>query len=589
MAKSRFLRGYNKRLFLYYFLIFVIFTVVVTLFLYQREKKHKIEQLDNLLDNYCLIIENRLNIVNDSIEDLGDLLNLFPDTTLRFTVISKKGVVLYDSFIEDYQHMENHATREEVLQAKSEQTGRSIRFSSTARIEYFYHARNFPNVIVRAALPYNVSTIRLLRVDNLYIYFMFLVFIIGVGIIIVVSERFGHSVQQLELFARRAGNNEEIDVNIEFPANELGGIGEQIVQIYSSLKQAQHELSYEREKLFKHLHISREGLAIFSQDKKEILANNYFIHYANLISDDQLIWSDEIFNIKEFDRINDFIKENMNALFHNEFGVMQEQVKISKNNYTFIVDCIIFSDKTFEISINDVTEKEERDQLKRELTSNISHELKTPVSSIQGYLETLVNNKNLPEDKRQFFLERSHIQSIRLSNLVKDISVINKIDEANAFYDKEDVNVQQIAENALADVHLLLEDKNIMATAHFDFPVHIAGNTSLIYSVFRNLVDNTVAYAGEDIQVGIECYKEDDKFYYFRYYDTGKGVSQEHLNRIFERFYRVDSGRARKYGGTGLGLSIVKNAVVMHGGQISVKNRVGGGLEFLFTLHKPAH
>ena len=109
---------------------------------------------------------------------------------------------------------------------------------------------------------------------------------------------------------------------------------------------------------------------------------------------------------------------------------------------------------------------------------------------------------------------------------------------------------------------------------------------SLLYSIFRNLMDNAIAYAGTNIHININCFREDENFYYFSFADTGIGVSPEHLNRLFERFYRVDKGRSRKLGGTGLGLAIVKNAVIIHGGTISAKNNQGGGLEFVFTLAK---
>jgi two-component system OmpR family sensor kinase len=116
--------------------------------------------------------------------------------------------------------------------------------------------------------------------------------------------------------------------------------------------------------------------------------------------------------------------------------------------------------------------------------------------------------------------------------------------------------------------------------------MQIRGNYSLIYSIFRNLMDNSIAYAGTYIQVTINCFREDENHYYFSFADTGVGVGSEHLQRLFERFYRVDKGRSRKMGGTGLGLAIVKNAILIHGGNISAKRNQGGGLEFIFTLSK---
>lgn len=120
-----------------------------------------------------------------------------------------------------------------------------------------------------------------------------------------------------------------------------------------------------------------------------------------------------------------------------------------------------------------------------------------------------------------------------------------------------------------------LEEKHITVVNSLKPKIQLRGNYSLLYSIFRNLMDNAIAYAGTDIRINISCFREDENFYYFSFADTGVGVSPEHLNRLFERFYRVDKGRSRKLGGTGLGLAIVKNSVIIHGGTISAKNNQG--------------
>ena len=251
-----------------------------------------------------------------------------------------------------------------------------------------------------------------------------------------------------------------------------------------------------------------------------------------------------------------------------------------------MVECIIFQDMSFEISINDVTMEEEQIQLKRQLTQNIAHELKTPVSSIQGYLETIVSNDNIPREKINVFLERCYAQSNRLSRLLRDISVLTRMDEAANMIDMEKVDISVLVNNIVNEVSLELDEKQVTVVNSLKKEIQIRGNYSLLYSIFRNLMDNAIAYAGNNFQININCFREDESFYYFSFADTGVGVSPEHLNRLFERFYRVDKGRSRKLGGTGLGLAIVKNAVIIHGGNISAKNNQGGGLEFVFTLAK---
>lgn len=164
--------------------------------------------------------------------------------------------------------------------------------------------------------------------------------------------------------------------------------------------------------------------------------------------------------------------------------------------------------------------------------------------------------------------------------------MLTRMDEAPEMVEKETVNLSRIVENILNEVALGLEKKQIRVINLLPKNLILSGNSSLLYSIFRNLTDNAIAYAGTGVQITINCFREDEKFYYFSFADTGVGVPEEHLNRLFERFYRVDKGRSRKLGGTGLGLAIVKNSVLFHGGTIFAKNAPTGGLEFVFTLQK---
>ena len=236
--------------------------------------------------------------------------------------------------------------------------------------------------------------------------------------------------------------------------------------------------------------------------------------------------------------------------------------------------------------------EEEKVRIKRQLTQNAAHELKTPAASIHGYLESILDNRDMPEDKKTHFLERCYAQSERMNKLLLDMSALTKLDEiddnrSEAQKDYRPVDVLQIIQSVLDDTALQLQEKGIAPSLQLPQHVEVLGDQSLIYSIFRNLIDNAIAYATGASLLKITCTeveKEGRYFYEFSVSDNGSGVEAQHLTHLFERFYRVDKGRSRKLGGTGLGLAIVKNAVAAYGGQATALSTPGGGLTIRFTL-----
>ena len=580
--------SFSRKLFLSVISLFLVFAVCFIAYQYQREREYKVELLNTKLQDYNSRLYEQLSRQSPDSSIITGYINNHILEDLRVTLIDIDGNVLYDSYSTHNGQMENHLDRPEVQKALKQGNGYDVRRTSeTTGVPYFYSATRYKDYIVRSALPYNVSLINNLKADPHYLWFTVIVTLLLMIIFYKFTNKLGTSINQLREFAMRADRNEPIEMAMQsaFPHNELGEISQHIIQIYKRLHETKEALYIEREKLITHLQISHEGLGVFTKDKKEILVNNLFTQYSNLISDSNLETTEEVFAISELKEIIHFINKNQRQ----RSGGKDEKrmsITINKNGRTFIVECIIFQDASFEISINDVTQEEEQINLKRQLTQNIAHELKTPVSSIQGYLETIVSNENIPREKINVFLERCYAQSNRLSRLLRDISVLTRMDEAANMIDMERVDISLLVGNIINEVALELDEKHITVVNSLKKSIQIKGNYSLIYSIFRNLMDNAIAYAGTNIQININCFREDEGFYYFSFADTGVGVSPEHLNRLFERFYRVDKGRSRKLGGTGLGLAIVKNAVIIHGGSISAKNNQGGGLEFVFTLAK---
>jgi len=570
----------NKRIFFYFFGIFFLLTAAITFFQYEREKEFRIQQLDQLLLTYNNTIYKYLQVNKNETKSVHDIIKLFPDSTLRVTIIDLDGEVLFDNFLSD-KHLENHLNRPEIKQTSNLGYGKSIRRSTTTNIDYYYLAQKNKDLFVRTALPYNLNLSNMLKANTLFIYFMVFVLLLALIALYFITKNFTHSIDRLRFFTSKVKKGEPIETNISFPKDELGDLSQNIVMLYQQMENAKNAVNHEREKLSKHILISQEGLGFFTAEKKEILSNRYFVQYASLIADSQFDSSEKIFNVADFKEINEFIAENIK----NEY-LTRKRIKVEKNGKVFNIRCIVFQDNTFEISINDITLQEDENELKRQLTQNISHELKTPVSSIMGYMETILENPEIDTERQKFYIERSLIQAQRLSALLHDITTLNKIDESKLLFDKIDCDLAEIIDDVIHDVQLEIEQKGCTVIKNYSNPLMLKGNKSLLYSIFRNFIDNALTYAGENITLDINCYREDEYFYYFSFSDNGVGIPEEHLSKIFERFYRLDKGRSRKLGGTGLGLSIVKNAIVFHKGNVLAKNLSTGGLSFIFTLRK---
>lgn len=574
---------FSQRLFWSVFFMFLGFTVCFLLFQYQREREFAQEKLNNVLSNYNYQLFRKCQQSTDINQTVISFMDDIPQKDLRVTIIDPSGDVLFDNSGTD--EFNNHNDRSEVRKARLYNEGFAIRSSESTGKRYFYSASNIGGYIYRSALPYDPYVRGILTVNKDFIYFMALMTLIFFFVLSRFTFSIGKTISKLRDFALNVEKDRMPAVDYVFPNDELGDISQNIVTLYHRQQKAKNELSMEREKLIKHFQYSKEGFAMFTSEGREILSNILFIQFINVISDTQIHQVEDITDIAELEPIRTFLNKNIRNL-NRKKKVLRESVTIDKNGKIFLIECILFLDNSYEISINDISRQEEESRMKRQLTQNVSHELKTPVSSIQGYLETILSNPDLSPDKRQFFLERCYSQSTRLTGLLRDISVLNRLDEASEMFDLTEVNITKLIAEIQKECSQDMEEKHITSEIILPGDPTVFGNNSLLYSIFRNLYDNAIAYAGENIKITVNCYKEDPKYYYFSFSDNGVGIPEEHINRIFERFYRVDKGRSRKIGGTGLGLSIVKNGVNFHKGQISAKSSPGKGVTFFFTLKK---
>lgn len=562
------------QLFLCVALAFSLFTMGVFFFEQSREKKLKTEAIEERLGAYAEIVGNRIR--NESMADYPtvlDSLTAWLPSNLRLSIIDSKGEVLYDNSVSEWKSLESHLNRPEIAEAQKNNKGTDIRVSDSTQEKYLYYVKNEGGLFIRVALSYDIQVQRFFQSDNIFLYVIILLFLIVLFILNKISTTFSKSIIELRNFAVNPTKNKQL----HFPKNEIGEIGREIAENYSELRSRKEKIELEQEKLLQHIQNSKEGISFFSSDKKPNYYNGLFLQYIHNITDEPNSDPKVIFSEPLFGEIHDFIDDTENHFI---------EWTIKKQGKVFSVRAIRFDDGSFEVILNDVSKQEKVKQLKQQMLSNIAHELRTPVSGIRGYLETLLD-KDVEKEIKHHFLSQAYNQTKVLSELIQDMSLIHKMDEAGQTLEKTAVHIDALLENIKEEYALLLKNNNIGLKIRISEHSVIKANESLIYSLFKNLMDNAIRYGGTNIDIHISLYKKDDKYCYFSFYDTGAGLADEkHLSRIFERFYRVEEGRTRDSGGSGLGLSIVKNAVAIHGGTIFAKNRKNEGLEFLFHMER---
>ncbi len=307
-------RTFRKRILINFLAVFSIFSFAVLAYQYDREKSYRTGQLENTLDNISEVshryIEHKKIFETGDFKSLDTLKSLLPIANTRLTVLDKTGEVLYDSFVSDVQHVENHLNRPEVQKALQFGKGSSIRLSATTNQKFYYYAKNCNNYFVRTAAVYNVDIINFLKTEHIFLVFIFFLFILMGILFYFTTRRLSDFIVKLKDFALKAGQNEDISkMDGNFQDNELGVIRRQIIQIYDNLKTAKDELTKEKEKLYGHLQVLKEGISIFSPEKNKILANSHFIQFINMISDKSTISAEHIFSIPEFERVQEFVDQ----------------------------------------------------------------------------------------------------------------------------------------------------------------------------------------------------------------------------------------------------------------------------------------
>lgn len=509
----------------------------------------------------------QIDLVSQGVEDEGlDYLQNLNIKDYRVTWIGTDGKVLYDS-ISNVDEMENHFEREEVKEALSEGYGASSRYSSTLTQRYLYGAKRLSDgTVIRFSVTQNsllILTLGMLQP-------IMVIFLIAVVLSAFLASRLSKKIVKPlnELNLDRPLDNDGYD--------ELSPLLRRINTQQKEIRRQSEELKQKQNELEVMTSAMSEGIILLNNNGIILSINKAA---AQMFETDCFCIGEDIVSINRSLELVDLLNKAKDGK-HSE-----RIVGLGNRWYQMMASPVISSDMVSGIVllILDVTEKEKAEQLRREFTANVSHELKTPLHTISGSAELLANGLVKPEDISDFS-NRIYFEAQRMIQLVEDIIRLSHLDEGAEDMKWETVNLYTIAEetvNALSDQ---------AAGAGIEFKlfgetVFINGIKQLLQEIIYNLCDNAIKYNRRDGSVLVEI-KDSNDFAIVSVSDTGIGIPEEHQDRIFERFYRVDKSHSKEIGGTGLGLSIVKHAAKLHNAEIVLHSVVNKGTEITIKFPK---
>lgn len=518
-------------------------------------------------------------------------------TSTRITLIDKEGVVLFDS---EYplQTLDNHLWREEIQAALDTGIAKSERKSATQGLPVLYYA-------LRINHHPTVSILRLSRTLNQLVGYQksyLNLFFGGLGILILLSffitafsiTMLTRPLEKIKALSRRyAMGDLAAHTTVESP-QELSDLSKTMQEMAFLLKTKMEEVESDKTQLETILENLTEGLLLLDTSLVIQVANHEALALLGESEQPVLVGKrlDHVISSREVLMLCNACMEDGKshsmtiAQYGHLFGETAMVVGKRKTKTLRMLASVVVSSGKPEgvvLSINDMTELKRLENIRKEFVANVSHELKTPITSIAGFSEALLESSQQEESQR--FLHIINRQAIHMQHIVEDLLLLSSLEQQNASPVKTWSMASQILEETLEQCKYRFEEKGSILTISLINPqnLELFVNGMLIVQALTNLVINALTYseAGSEVTLSL---KLDERTALFSVQDAGIGIPKEDWQRIFERFYRVDAGRSRSQGGTGLGLSIVKHIVAVHGGVVSVKSVIGKGSTFTIEL-----
>lgn len=494
-----------------------------------------------------------------------DYFNELKMSNVRITWVDNQGKVLYDNE-SDAQIMDNHANREEIKEALKDGYGESVRYSKTLTTQSLYSAQRLDNgTVIRLSVTRHSILVLLFRMFQPLFLILVLAFLLSLWL--------SHSIAKSIVLPL---NRLDLDHPLENDAYE------EISPLLRRIARHQKEVT-EREVLLEQRQSEFDTIISKIKEGMILLDNNCRIISINqaaqdILQTDQTCLGKDMLQILRNLSLNNWLEKGLQG--RKQEGILQ----LDDAHYKVMVRPIQSEDKVTGLAILffDVTDQLQAEQLRREFTANVSHELKTPLHLISGYSEMLASDVVAQKDVPQF-AEKIHSESQRMIQLVEDIIKLSHLDESEELA-MEPVNLYQISEEVLDSLSAKANERHINLHLLGE-PAYITGNHALIHSLIYNLCDNAIIYNRDKGDVTVNVTSNEDNIV-LTVQDTGVGIAKDEQKRIFERFYRVDKSRSKKLGGTGLGLSIVKHAVNQYHADIKVESQLGLGTKMTVTFYR---
>ncbi len=580
------------KLFFTYIIIIIIFAISIELLATFHLRNYYIDYLASDLEStahlikdflYKDISENNLFQIKSKTETLGK------EIKTRITIVDIKGKVLSDSE-ENPTLMDNHADRPEIKEAMLGKTGKSIRYSFTLEIDMLYIAIPIVNDnhqilgAIRLALPLTEVNKNIGYLHRIVLSTTIIGLLIATLISIIISLNITKPIKEMTEISKKISKGDFSKKLKIHSQDEIGQLSLALNQMSEDLESKIKIISEDRNKIEVVLSSVIEGIAAIDKKGKLIICNNAFekiIHCSQNKVLGRFHWE-----IIRNNQLNEILKETIQKgqTSTQEITVLFPQEKI------FYASATPLGEKEniwgAVVVLNDITQIKKLEKMREEFIANISHELRTPLTSIQGFIETLKEGAINDPEKTQHFLEIIEKQSNRLNSLVEDILKLSKIESQEIVVNLQSTNLKELLDKVMAEFKekIILKKIQISTNISPQFPL-LKVDPEQIELALRNLLDNAIKYTPEKGEISIS-FLEREKDIYIEITDDGIGISQEHLPRIFERFYRVNKDRSRDLGGTGLGLAIVKHVVQAHKGTIGVDSTLGKGSKFFIILPK---